>query len=149
MTIGHRYHPNQSSSSSILQRTAISTTSKLGPSISLIRQRIADSTFEFWGENGGFEVALITFDYFYDLTNYIHHIQSSYMILLVHPTLYQNWYTFTILLDLSKILLQTKVFSGIWDLTLFLGLTGYGRCGELLLRWATSCWALSSCWSTW
>ena len=38
----------QSSSSSILHLTAISTTSRLGPSISLIRHRIAESTLEFW-----------------------------------------------------------------------------------------------------
>ena len=39
---------SQSSSSSILHLTAISTTSRLGPSISLIRQRIAERTLEFW-----------------------------------------------------------------------------------------------------
>ena len=37
----------QSSNSSILHLTAISTTSRLGPSISLIRQRMEDRMLEF------------------------------------------------------------------------------------------------------
>ena len=54
------YFHRQSSSSSILHLTAISTTSRLGMSISFSKQRIADSMLEFLQIKGKFRITICT-----------------------------------------------------------------------------------------
>ena len=109
---------SQSSSSSILQRTAISTTSRLGPSISLIRQRMAESTFEFWKYRHS-NVFVLVLIISLTNTNFICHMQRSFTGSLLGTAIYR-------FLGPDRIVLQPKFTASSiwWDLTLFLGLTG-------------------------